>query len=101
MPWANPREQPNGPISNHECPTGSYITHLTWREQDGYGLIDVKAECSDGLTHLRWTNNNDNEGHWNALMECPSGFSRIQANTQWGHGVVNTRTTCNYCSTSS
>jgi hypothetical protein len=33
--------------NDHECPPGSYITEMRWKELEGYGLLDLFAKCSD------------------------------------------------------
>jgi len=85
--------RPNGIYYTQECPARAYIVEMVWSEQDGYGLVDLKATCSNTpTTSLRWTNNN--HGDDNSALVCPYGFGGIQAKEQWGYGIINVRATC-------
>jgi len=84
---------PLGIYHAQECPPRAYIVEMVWRQQGFYGLVDLKATCSDTpTTSLRWTNNN--HGDDNRALACPYGFGGIQAMEQWGFGIVNVRATC-------
>ncbi|KAL5250686.1 hypothetical protein ACHWQZ_G016428 [Mnemiopsis leidyi] len=78
-----------GELSNI-CPTGKRITKLTWYEQNGYGLVDVKMECGD-YSHRFTANNN---GFPNSGKSCSDGFSVVQGREQHGYGIINIRMKC-------
>jgi len=85
--------RPNGLYYAQECPPRAYIHEMVWTEQYGHGLVDLKATCSNSFTKsLRWTNNN--QGHDDSALVCPSGFGGIQAKEGWGYGIINVRATC-------
>merc|ERR1712054_566604 len=91
MSWSYNYQPAASNYFDHACPSYSFISQMRWREQDGFGLVDLEATCSDG-TSLRWTNNNN--GNWNSLLSCSTGFNRLQAKEQWGYGIINARATC-------
>jgi len=83
---------PAAPIYyNHECPPHAFLTQMWWREQPGKGLVSLKASCSDGGL-LRW--GDDHHGHWNQVLSCPDGFSRITGKAQQGYGIINVKVAC-------
>jgi hypothetical protein len=85
--------RPSGTYHSQECPPRAYIVGMKWRQQGFYGLVDLKATCSDtSTTSLRWTNNDN--GDDNRALDCPYGFGGIQAMEQWGFGIINVRATC-------
>lgn len=74
-----------------QCPHSEHVTGIQWREQDGYGLVDLQVTCSDGT---RWRSTGNNNGWWNTALTCPGGFSKVQGRSQWGYGIINFRAYC-------
>lgn len=92
MDWAYDH-RPVGKYHFHECPPRAFITRMWWREQNGYGLVDLTVTCSnDPPSSFRFTNNNN--GAWNSILACDDGFTEIQAREQWGWGIINAKAQC-------
>jgi hypothetical protein len=92
MPFAD-SHRPHGTYFVQECPPRAYITEMKWREEDGYGLVDLTATCSNTpASSLLWTKND--HGSWNSALTCTNGFSKIQAKEQWGYGIINVKAQC-------
>ena len=48
---------------------------MEWKEENGYGIVDLKMVCSTGSAYF-FTNNKN--GFWNSKMACPQkGFLQI------------------------
>ena len=78
------------------CPVGSFVQSLQWKEQFGYGIVDVEMDCGFGHK-IRYSGNRS--GFWNEKRSCSSdkqseGISRITAMEKYGSGIVNVRTKC-------
>merc|ERR1719401_3360630 len=88
--------EPRGWAIGHvlkECPPGSYIMEMRWKELEGYGLVDLFAKCSDTIgTSFHWFN--EQEWVWDSILECANGFSMVQAKEQSKYGIINVGATC-------
>ena len=73
------------------CNKGQFVSWLDWYEQSGYGLIDVKFQCSDG-TETRMTHNDN--GWRNYGVHCKEGFDEMIAREQPGYGIINVQMSC-------
>lgn len=74
-----------------QCPHFQHVTGIQWKEQSGYGLIDLRVTCSDGSS---FTYTSNSHGGWNRALNCDGGFSKVQGQEQSGYGLVNFRTYC-------
>lgn len=74
-----------------ECPVHQYVTELTWREQSGYGLINMQFKCTDGS---EYSMNSNFAGSWDRTNQCTGGFQKTKAREQVGYGIVNFLTYC-------
>lgn len=84
--WSNNLQE--GTDFSEKCGPGSWIAEIQFREQGGYGLIDVKFRCAGTSSwSRRLTNNND--GHWNHAMVDQFGFTDIRMIQQGGYGLIN------------
>jgi hypothetical protein len=81
----------NGAARQISCPAGKFINVIQWREQGGYGLVNVRIRCDDNTDLTAHGNMN---GGWNTEMRCTNGFSELEANEQGGYGIVNVRAKC-------
>jgi len=75
----------------HHCNHGAYVTSITWKEQHGYGLVDLKIQCSDTYVH-HFTGNRG--GFWNPSRLCSNGFRQVFGREQNGYGIVNVASFC-------
>ena len=78
------------------CPPEYIVVGLQWREQNGYGLIDLHMDCGYGsVTSLT----GNSRGGTNILKTCKDldhyGFHAVQGRDQWGYGLINTQMLCN------
>ena len=78
------------------CPSGRLVEALAFKEQWGYGLVDLTIDCGDGVNRIFLANTG---GGANAQVSCSTadnlGFKSVQAREQWEHGVVNAYMKCN------
>lgn len=74
-----------------ECAEGRYVTDLTWRNQWGYGFVNLHMKCSDGETSQSNSNRN---GSWKTAMTCSKGFRAITGMEQSRYGIVNVKGFC-------
>ena len=72
------------------CGEGFYVTRMEWKEQSGYGLVNLKFHCNDGLVYTMTTNGN---GNWNSVG-CEDGFDQTTAREQSGYGIINVAVSC-------
>ena len=80
-----------GTKKTKDCPSGNKVTELAWKEQGGYGLVDLWMKCSNGNTY-KFTNNNN--GRWNPNQKCYNGFQQLKAREQDNYGIINVRAWC-------
>ena len=77
------------------CPKNEVAVTLQWKEQNGYGLVDLWMECSGGIKFYFTHNGN---GSWNSKKECKSvdyyGFNEVTGREQGGYGIINTDQKC-------
>ena len=65
---------------------------MEWKEENGYGIIDLKMVCSTG-SGIYFTNNQN--GFWNSKMACAQkGFHEIVGMEENGYGIVNIKSRC-------
>ena len=98
LQWSNfnmkGEERPIG-----ECPVGQYITSMQWREQVGYGLVDMRFTCSGTLDSWQPRATNVQGGSWKSVMQCGTdGFREVQVMveeiTGWNYGIVKVKGFC-------
>lgn len=94
QPWSNDNMAGwENPV--HECPEGQYVTSMRYREQHGYGIIDMDTTCSGDSNPWGRRATNKNGGWWNTPMECSTaGFRQVTGREQNGYGLVNVRAFC-------
>ena len=66
---------------------------MEWKEEHGYGLVDLKMVCSITGSGIYFTNNQN--GFWNSKMICTQkGFHEIVGMEETGYGIVNIKSRC-------
>ena len=78
------------------CPSGRLVQALEFKEQWGYGLVDLHMDCGDGVNRIFLANSG---GGANVQASCTTpenlGFKSVQAREQWGYGIINAYMKCN------
>ena len=76
---------------------------MEWKEEHGYGIVDLKMVCSTG-SGIYFTNNTN--GFWNSKMACPqkgflqidgieqNGYSGLVGREEGGYGIINVKSIC-------
>jgi len=78
------------------CPNGLIVESMEFKEQRGYGLVDLHIDCGDGVNRVLVGNSG---GGANVRVSCDTGFKSVEGREQWGYGLVNTHMKCNGAAT--
>ena len=77
-----------------ECPEGQFVEKMDWKYQGStYGLMDFKMKCSGEDEWRDPAIGNDN-GEWDGIMDCDSGFRLVTGREEYWAGIVNVRVKC-------
>ena len=87
--WANANFK-GGANPAQYCNEGYYVSHMEWKEQGGYGLVNLQFGCNDGNVYTMTTNTN---GNWNSTT-CDDGFDLTIAEEQDSYGIINVAVSC-------
>ena len=101
--WSNDNDGYSGHGKEYpveECPEGEFLSGMQWKEQDHYGILDVKIACSG---NNEWREpivgryDHNHHGEWNKPMICgDKGFRQITGREQshLSYGIVNVQAFC-------
>lgn len=90
--WSNDNHE--GVDISHRCSGRDHAVALKFKEQGGYGLVDLSLGCGRGGP-IRWQDYTHNgDGHWNRVRNCRKGFTAIQMREQGGYGLINAIVRC-------
>jgi len=92
--WSNSNYR--GFTISRRCPPNRAVESLQWKEQNGYGLVEVVMGCGEGSS-IEFTGNRN--GFNNREIECDetgkfNGFSAVKGREQHGYGIINTEMLC-------
>lgn len=91
--WTNNNHE--GRDISHRCSGSDHAVALKFKEQGGYGLVDLSLGCGRGGPGTRWQDYTHNgDGHWNSKRTCRKGFTSIQMREQGGYGLINAILRC-------
>ena len=87
--WITPRATDNQNaelLHQIQCLPGSHVTGFTVAEQSGYGIVDVRFFCSNGLS-TRWATNNRHAQR--RYFRYVSELKGLVVYEQYNFGIIN------------
>ena len=86
--WGTNKEAHCKTYGNHK------VVEMNWKEQDGYGLVDLWFRCSSGETFTLTKHKGGSRHYWGSSQKCSSGFEKLSPRERNGFGLINMRTQC-------
>ena len=80
------------------CPSGQVVVGMQWKEQDNYGIVDLRMKCTlaSNITESFTFTHNAN-GVWNddnMCLDSRAGYSGLVGREEEGYGIINVKSIC-------
>ena len=84
------------------CPSGQVVVGMQWKEEDNYGIVDLRMKCAlaSNITGSFTFTHNAN-GVWNDDNMCLDsdahsrvGYSALYGREEEGAGIINVKSIC-------